>query len=264
MRTRLILTAALVLGLASTAHAEATSEAREWLDRLYGLVQEKPFRMDYLVQLEGEQGGQQINAEVKGDLLQSGPLHSVNNLEMQISGAATDGQVMTIHSRQVSDGEILWAETNLVEMGMNQVAKIEITRLAEIQAEASGLELNQSSMYMDPISQIEMLVSAFDVSVLGVADGEVRLSLVPTEETAAQLEEGLEGGATAHGVLTLREDTAAPVSLVVELGPRMTASLSFSDFEFVDEASIPEGTFSYTPEPGVQVMDLGQLLGMGQ
>ena len=264
MRMRLILTVLMVLGLAPVAHAEATPEAREWLDRLYGLVQEKPFRMDYLVQLEGEQGGQQINAEVEGDLLQSGPLRSVNNLRMQVGGEATGGQVMTIHSRQISDGEILWAETNLVEMGMNQVAKIEIARLAEIQAEASGLELNQSSMYMDPISQIEMLVSAFDVSLLGVADGEVRLSLVPTEETAAQLDEGLEGDATAHGVLTLREDTAAPVSLIVELGPQMTATLSFSNFEFVDEADIPEGTFSYTPEPGVQVLALGQMLGMGQ
>lgn len=263
MKTRLILTLALVLGFTSMARAEATPDARKWLDRLYGLVQEAPFRMDYLIRIDGMQGEQSINAEVKGDLLQNGPTRSVNSLEMQVGGAATGGQTMTVNSRQISDGEVLWAETNLVEMGMTQVAKIDLATLAEIQGEASGLELNQSSMYMDPISQIEMLVSAFDVSVLGVEDGEVRMSLVPTEETAAQIEQEYPGGAAATGLLTLRESDAAPVSLTVSLGEGMKASLDFSNFEILSEADLPEDAFTYTPEPGVQVMDLAPLLKAG-
>lgn len=263
MKTRLLLTFALLLALSPTAHAGASDDARVWLDRLYGLVEESPFRLDYHIRIDAQQGGQAINAEVKGDLLQNGPTHSVNNLEMQVGGAATGGQTMNVHSRQVADGEVLWAETNLVEMGMNQVAKIDLATLAEIQNEASGLELNQSSMYMDPMSQIEQLVSAFDVSVLGVADGEVRLSLVPTEETATTIEQQYPGGATATGVLTLREADAAPVALVVELGDEMRATLEFSNFEKIAEADLPEDAFSYTPDPGVQVMDLAPLLKAG-
>lgn len=263
MRFRLLVAVALVAGATSLARAEATPDARAYLDKLYGLVQESPFRMDYSIRIDGMQGDQEINAEIAGDLLQDGPTHAVNTLKMQVGGAATGGQTMTVHSRQISDGETLWAETNLVEMGMTQVAKIDLATLAEIQGEVSGLELNQSSMYMDPISQLETMISAFDVSVDGTSDGVVRLKLVPTEQTAAQLADEYDTGGSVSGVLTLREDDGVPVSVDVDLGTGMSASLTFTNFEKLSEADLPEDAFTYTPEPGVQVMDLAPLLRSG-
>jgi outer membrane lipoprotein-sorting protein len=257
----LILT--LILGLSGTAHAEATPEAAQWLQQLHDLVANQAFRMDYTIHMTGEQGGQSIVAEIKGDVMQDGPAHAINNLEMEVGSAGADGQSMVVNSRQISDGTVLWAETHLVSMGITQVGKIDLATLAEIQAAGSGLELNQSSMYMDPISQIEMLVSAFDVTVEDSAGETVRLILAPTEETVARMETEMPDGGSAAGTLVLDAVSAVPVSMEISLGTAMNIQIAFSNFETIDREDIPEGTFSYTPEAGTAVTDMAPLLKAG-
>ncbi len=263
MKLRLILTLLLMLGLSAAAHAEATPEAAKWLQQLHDLVENQAFRMDYTIHMTGEQGGQSIVAEIKGNVLQDGPTHSINYLEMEVGGAAAGGESMVVISRQVSDGTVLWAETHLVSLGITQVGKIELATLAEIQAAGSALELNQSSMYMDPISQIEMLVSAFDVTVEESGGETVRLILVPTAETAAQIEARMPEGGSASGALVLDAKSAIPVSMEISLGSTMDIEIAFSNFETIDREDIPEGTFDYTPAEGTTVTDMAPLLKAG-
>jgi outer membrane lipoprotein-sorting protein len=252
-----------MLGLSSTAHAEATPEAAQWLQRLHDLVQDQAFRMDYTIHMTGEQGGQTIVVEIKGDVLQDGPTRSINSMEMEVGGEATGGEAMAVTSRQISDGTVLWAETHLVSMGITQVGKIDLATLAEIQAASSGLELNQSSMYMDPISQIEMLVSAFDVTVEDSTGETVNLILVPTEETIAELESELPEAGNASGTLVLNAANATPVTMDIMLGDAMEIAIAFANFEVVDRGDIPDGTFDYTPEEGTAVTDMAPLLKAG-
>ena len=264
MKLRVTLFLALMLGLSATVHAEATPDAAQWLQRLHDLVQDQAFRMDYTIHMTGEQGGQAIVVEIKGNVLQDGPTHSINSMEMEVGGVATGGgEPMAVTSRQISDGTVLWAETHLVSMGITQVGKIDLATLAEIQAAGSGLELNQSSMYMDPISQIEMLVSAFDVSVEDAAGETVRLILVPTEETAAQIADKMPEGGSAAGALVLDAASATPVSMEISLGASMEIEIAFSNFETIDREDIPEGTFDYTPAEGTTVTDMAPLLKAG-
>ena len=263
MRLRTILILATMLGLSATAHAEATPEAAQWLQRLHDLVQDQAFRMDYTIHMTGEQGGQSIVVEIKGNVLQDGPTHSINSIEMEVGGAATGGEAMAVTSRQISDGTALWAETHLVSMGITQVGKIDLATLAEIQAAGSGLELNQSSMYMDPISQIEMLVSAFDVTVEDSTGETVRLVLVPTRETVAELESEIPEAGDASGILVLDAANATPVTMDISLGATMDIAIAFSNFETIDREDIPDGTFEYAPEEGTVVTDMAPLLKAG-
>ena len=263
MKLRLFLILILTTGLCASAHAEATPAAAEWLQKLHDLVENQAFRMDYAIHMSGEQGGQSIMVEITGNVLQDGPTHSINSLEMEIAGATPDGESMAVNSRQISDGTILWAETNIVSLGMTQIGKIDLATLAEIQAAGSGLELNQASMYMDPISQIEMLVSAFNVTVDESSGETVRLVLVPTAETAARIEEEMPDGSSAIGTLVLDATTAIPVSMEINMGPTMNIEIEFSNFEAIDPADIPEGTFSYTPADPAAVTDMGPLLKSG-
>ena len=264
MKLRLTLILALMLGLSASAHSEATPEAEQWLQRLHDLVQDQPFRLDYTIQMTGEQGGQPIVVGIKGNVLQDGPTHSINSIEMEVGGAAAGGgEPMAVTSRQISDGITLWAETHLVSMGITQVGKIDLATLAEIQAAGSGLELNQSSMYMDPISQIEMLVSAFDVTVEDSAGETVRLILVPTEETAAEIADKMPEGGSAAGALVLDAASAIPVSMEISLGASMEIVIAFANFEALDREDIPEGTFEYTPAEGTTVTDMAPLLKAG-
>jgi hypothetical protein len=112
------------------------------------------------------------------------------------------------------------------------------------------------------MSMLEALVDAFDVSVLEIAEGTVSLSMIPTEETLAAIE--MEGGpGEISGVLTLREEDAAPVAAHVTMAGQMEVMISFDSFETIVVDEIPEGAFSYTPEPGAQVVDLAPLLKAG-
>lgn len=260
MRTRTILSLALALVMASLARAEATPEARAWLDQLAELIAEKPFRMEYVMGFDGMQGETQFSGDATGDLLQVDSTHLATNIAMTVGGEAMGDATMTIRTHTVCDGEFLWAEMNMVDVGMEQVAKISLAELAALQEQQGGLGLGQSSMYMDPISQIEALVSAFDVELLEVSDGKVQLSLAATEETSAQLGAQLEGVDTASGVLTLEESNAAPVSLKLDIGGQVNMSMRFTSFEQLETADIPEGSFQYAPEPDAQVMDLGEMI----
>jgi outer membrane lipoprotein-sorting protein len=261
MKLRIALILAVVLASAGTAQAAADEQATKWLERVFGLVQDKAFQTDYSVQVSGETQGVLVDAKLQGELLQSGAKHYTNALQMEVKMPAMGETPMEVTSNQVSDGEILWTETYVSAMGITQVAKISLSELEEILADQQGLEVGQSSMYMDPMSQLEMLVDAFDVSVLKIAEGEVSLALSATEETRAQFAE-LEDPEIS-GVLVVREEDAVPVSINVAIGTSMTVDMRFEGFELMAPEDVPGDAFVYTPEPGVQVMDLGQMLRAG-
>lgn len=258
----LIITFALLLASAP-AFAEASPEAAEWLDRVHQLVEGKAFRLDYTFSLNGNIEGQAISADAQGNFLQGGPRLSVNELELEAAAGPGSAEKMSIHSRQVADGKVLWAETNMVSMGMTQVGKVDLEVLEEIAAARSGLQLGQSMMFMDPVSQMESLITAFDVVAADGEAGTVNLILTPTAETLAQLGSEVQEPGEMHGVLVLKEEGAVPVSLDVTLGSQLEIRMKFSNFEVLDPADLPEGTFSYTPAEGQNVMDMAPMLKAG-
>jgi hypothetical protein len=181
---------------------------------------------------------------------------------MAMKSPAMGETAMEVNSRQVSDGTTVWAETFVSAMGITQVGKIALADLRALEEESSGVGLGQSSLYMGPMSMLDGLIEAFDVKVIEVVEGTVSLSMTPTAETTAEMaEEGITGEVT--GVLKLREQDAAPVSAHVQMGGEMDVVIEFTAFEKIDAADIPEGTFTYVPEPGAQVVDLAPLLRAG-
>lgn len=266
-RTTRILLATLTtmsfMAAAAPAFAEASPEATKWLDRVRDTVNHQPFRVDYTFELSGSIEGQPMSANAKGNLLQGGPGLSINELDMQAAMGAGGADMMSMHSRQVSDGTMLWAETYIENMGLTQVGKVELAVLREVAAKNSGLELDQSMMFMDPISQIETLVKAFDVEVEEGDAGTVNLLLSPTKATLAQLGTDGADGVEMSGVLVLEKKHALPVSMDVALGKELTIRMDFSSFEILEAQDIPKGTFTYTPEAGVQVVDMAPMFKAG-
>ncbi|RKZ06163.1 hypothetical protein DRQ53_00475 [bacterium] len=263
MKVRIILLLLMLTGLAVQASAEASPEAREWLDRLDALYAGAAFQVDYTLELRVEAQGQTISANAKGNLLQGGPRLSINELEMQAAAGPGGAEMMSVHSRQISDGTTLWAETNMVNMGITQIGTIDLDVLDEFAASSSGIELNQSMMFTDPFAQIDMLIEAFDVVVADGEAGTVNLIMTPTAETTAGFGSDLPEGSEMTGLLVLTREQAVPVSLDVALGSMMQIRMQFTDFELLDRDEIPEGTFTYTPEPGATVTDLTPMLKAG-
>jgi len=260
MKLRMILTLAFVMTWTAGAHAAADEAATKWLEKLFGLVDDHAIRAEYVVTATGEQEGMAIEAKMTGQLLQANGTLYTNNIDMEIKSPAMGDQAMAVTSRQVSDGTTLWAETYVSAMGITQVGKISLAELAELQGQG-GMQMGQSTMFMSPMAMLESIVEAFDVTVLEIAEGTVSLSMRPTAETAAIIEK--EGGQTdVNGVLRLREKDASPVSAKVR-SSGFDVLISFDVFETVAKSDIPEGTFTYTPEPGAMVVDLAPMLRSG-
>jgi outer membrane lipoprotein-sorting protein len=264
MKLRMILTLALVLGSFAGAHAAADEDAAQWMEKLFGLMSDNAVQTDFKVIVSAEIDGQQLNANVTGELIHADPMHYVNSLEMQMVMPGMGSEPMAMTSRQIADGETMWAETHLAAMGMTQIGKISLAELEALMAEQSGLELSESALYMDPMSQLKSILDAFDVSILEITGGEVRLSLVPTAETMKGLAEEMDGkDLDIRGTLILREEDAVPVSAKIMLDPQSRIEMSFENFSLLVRDDIPAETFLYTPPEGAQVVDMAPLLRAG-
>lgn len=262
MKLRMILILALALGTFGQAHAAADEAAQIWLEKLFGLVDSQGVRAEYVVTAKGMEDGMAIEATMRGELLQASESLYTNSIEMEIKAPAMGDQPMAVTSRQICDGTTVWAETFVSAMGITQVGKIALSDLQKIQAAKGELELGQSTLFMSPMSMLESLVEAFDITVLEIAGGKVSLSLTPTEEAVAKL--GADGGLDqTSGILELREADATPIAAHVSMSSEMDVVISFQVFETIVVGDIPEGTFSYTPEPGAQIIDLAPLLKSG-
>ena len=264
MKLRMILTLALLLGTFASAHATADEDAAKWMEKMFGLMADNAVQTDFAVIVDAEIQGQSLKADVKGELIHADTNHYVNSLEMQMVMPGMGTEPMTMTSRQVADGETMWAETHLASLGMTQIGKISLAELDAMMKEQSGLELGESALYMDPMSQLESIVEAFDVSVIEIAGGLVSLSLAPTAETMESLAAQMEGQSLdIQGTLILREEDAVPVSATVRIDPKSQIEISFENFSLLVRDDIPKDTFLYTPPEGAQVVDMAPLLRAG-
>ena len=265
MKLRMILTLALLLGTFASAHAAADEDAAKWMEKMFGLMADNAVQTDFAVIVDAEVQGQSLKADVKGELIHADTNHYVNSLEMQMVMPGMGTEPMTMTSRQVADGETMWAETHLASLGMTQIGKISLAELDAMMKEQSGLELGESALYMDPLSQLETILDAFDVSVIEISEGVVSLALAPTDETlkSMQTAESALDSLDVSGVLRLREEDAVPVSATITLDANSQIEMSFENFSLLVREDIPEDTFVYTPPEGAQVVDMGPLMRAG-
>lgn len=264
MKLRMILTSLLVLGSFASAHAAADEDAAKWMEKLFGLIADNAIQTEFTVVVAAEAEGQQINATVKGDLIHADPKHYVNALQMEMLMPAMGDTPMSMTSRQVADGETMWAETHIASLGMTQIGRISLAEMEELFAAQNGLEVGESALYMDPVSQLETLVEHFDIAVIEIADGLVTLSMAPTDEAMKGLAEEMDGkDLDIEGTMILREEDAVPVSATVRLDANSRIDMSFENFSLLVRDDIPEETFTYTPPEGAEVVDMGPLLRAG-
>ena len=114
-------------------------------------------------------------------------------------------------------------------------------------------------------TQLETILDAFHVSVVGIEEGLVSLALAPTEETLASMKDGEQAfeELDVNGILRLREEDAVPVSATISLDANSQIEMTFENFSLLVREEIPEDTFLYTPPEGAQVVDMGPLMRAG-
>ena len=265
MKLRMFLTLVLALGSVAGAHAAADEDAAKWMEKLFGLVSNNAIQTEFTVTVNAQVQGQPLTADVSGDLIHADPRHYVNSLQMEMMMPGMGDAPMTMTSRQVADGETMWAETHITSLGMTQVGKISLAEMEELFAGQKGFEIGESALYMDPLSQLETILDAFDVSVIEIAEGLVSLALAPTEETMKSMlaAEGTPDSLEISGVLRLREEDAVPVSATITLDANSQIEMSFENFSLLVREDIPEDTFLYTPPEGAQVVDMAPLMRAG-
>jgi hypothetical protein len=251
---RLRAAAVVITGLAASfapAHAGATPEARAWLDKMTAAQSAAPLRFDYDGTVVIDQGGQRMDALMKGTIVR----RDRNRLRMDLTvSVAVPGRSDKVETRTlaVADGKTMWTETSgPATGGQKVVVKVALEALERPAAPDAVLGGLGS---LDPLRQIELLVDAFDLEVAQQSDQEVTLLGAMTEETRRRL--SAKGGAAADiskVKLVIEKRSALPREVRIG-GERPLVTMRFSKYERVNP---DPALFQYTPAPDVKVLEMG-------
>jgi len=243
--------AILSLFAAAPAFADSSADAVGWLDKLSAATEQGAFS----VNLDGEVGmaqmGQDVTAKLAGAMTRKDEKHLRMQMKVKIAMSGTE---MEMSMLSVADGSTLWTEMENPMFGGKQVMKIGLDRIDALRE--SG-QLAAAPGGSDPLGEIRALQDKFDFEVETLADDLVTLTGKPKPETVEQLGEEL---ADTSVRLVLGRETGFPVEMTMG-GERPVMTMRFSDFTRLDETQLPADTFSYAPPDGVQVMDLGGMVG---
>jgi outer membrane lipoprotein-sorting protein len=253
MRKILTIMTLALLAVSSSAVAESTPEAKEWLEKLASSYKERSFSVGYDASMQMTQMGQTTSMTMDGQMSQQDRKHLRMNLTMEIGLPGAEGGLQ-IKVLSVADGELMWLEMENPMVGGRQVLKLPLDKLSEL---AKTNPMAASAANMDPVGQIEQLAEMFDFEVGEAAEKTVTLQAEMTEETLKKLAPQLppeEAAMYERFVLVLDKKSAFPIEVRVG-GEQPLLVMNFHDLEFHD--SFEEGTFNYTPPEGVQVTDLG-------
>lgn len=247
------LAAGLVLAAAPAASAQ---DANAWMEKLSKLAG-KSFTTDMTSSVESEA----MTMSMKGSYAYADAKKFAMDMAMKITNPAMGmNDPMDMKMKMVADGTTLWMEMESPMMGGQQVMKLGVDHLDKL--EEMGMSMNMSgSSEMDPVAQVKELASMADFGVPKVENGKVILSGPLNEKGLENLSEA----STQMGIeltdimIVLDEKTAFPQEFALSAGDQKVVTSSFSNTKFPEE--IDPSRFSYTPPEGVDVMDLGAMMG---
>lgn len=250
---------------AASVQAEATPDARAWLEKMVSFYDRGPFSVSYSADMRVAQEGQTMSMDMQGQLTHTDPKHMRMDISMDMLMPGAGDGPLQMKMLVVIDGETVWVDMDNPMMGGRRVMKMSYE-----QAEQSGGNMGLTNLKnMDPVSQMKEMMDKFDFQVVREEGGEVILSAPIDPDALArmgQMGQMIHGQSTEGWEMVLVLDAEDAVPKEVRMGPtdEPMMTMRFSDWEFYGAAGAPAGTFDYTPPEGVQVMDLGAMQGGAQ
>lgn len=259
---KLSICACLALGLTTAVLAEATPEAKQWLEKMAQMESDKAFSMDFVTEMQMTQGDQTMSMTGNGTMLKLDATHLTGSVEMTMSGIPGMGD-MSMKMKMVADGTHYWMDMDNPMSG-RMVGKMTLEQFQQMQ-ESGQAGMGGGPQPFDPMDQVKELQRLFDLSVDGVSDGRVTLRGLLNQEALGEISQGQQFDAMGVNamVMVLDEETALPQEMRIETaaGPLMT--MRFENVKVMDPAAVDKDKFNFTPPEGVQVMDLGAMMGGG-
>ncbi len=242
-RTTLLVAFCLALLMPMTASAQ---DAEHYLSKMLEIYNE-PFKADYTMTMEMNQGGMAMSMEGSGDMTYSDATHMMLNVDMSMKMPGSD-QGMNMKMKTIADGTNTWTEMDNPMMG-KQVMKMDIAK-AQAMAEEQGMSSNPGQ---SPLEQIKQLQEYFDFKVAGKSDGKVRLEGVVKADAPAQIQEA---GPMAEGLVIMLDEKTSMLD-AFEMGPvgAPVMVMSMSNYKKLSASDVPASMFTYEPPAGVTVID---------
>jgi outer membrane lipoprotein-sorting protein len=257
MKKSKILVAVALLALVTTAAlAGATPDAQKWLEKM---VERKDasFTADYSFDATMAQMGQQMKIAMTGKMMQKDASHTRMEMTTAMTMPGMD-EPMNMDMLNVKDGSTMWMQIKNPMMG-EQIMKLELAKLEDVE---SSNPMARNLKNADVVAQVHDLIEKGDFKVAGETGDSVTLTSPVTEAMVsgfgAKLEDLPEDSRTV--TLMLDKKNAFPREFMVG-GAEPMLHFRFENLEFTD--AFADGTFSYTPPEGANVMDLSTMMGMG-
>lgn len=258
---KLLLPAALLLSLAPAALAQDAEkpglpeEVKVWVDKIDKLVGQ-PAEYDLSMKVDMVAQGQKLKMDNTGHIMMLDAQHMRATMNMKLTMAPMDPMDMTL--KMVSDGQTLWIESDNPMMG-KQVMKADIKHMEKLQQ--SGMGMGPGSG-MNQLEQVRDLFENYYHNFKVVeADGKVEITGDISQEILesqdyAEME-------LKHFRMVLDAKTGFPLETAMNDGTKDVVLIGMSNLKFLKKEDIPEDAFAYTPPEGVNVMDIGAMLGGG-
>ena len=238
----------LILGAALLAAPTAllAQDADAYLEKLLNMY-DTPFSANYGMTMTMNQGGMTMSMDGSGSMTYRDETHMVMNMELSMKMPGSD-QGMSMNIRTVSDGTTSWTEMENPMTG-KQVMKMDIAKAKEMSAQ-QGVAANAGS---SPIEQLRTLQQYYDFSVAGKSGGNVTL----TGSMKADAPDSIKQGGPMVETMTLVMSENGGRLQRFELGPAGEPAMvmTMNDYRELSASDVPDSMFSYTPPPGVTVID---------
>lgn len=243
-----------LLGVVSPAAIRAQDDALPWLQKMLTLYEKAPFSLDFTLdaKIPTPQGGSTFDMEGSGSVLYLDQTHMRMTMAVTTAFPGADSP-MEMKLFTVADGQHIWSEIDNPMMGAKQVMKMS---LADVEAAASKAGMmGLLSGGADPISSLRKLQEVMTFVVIDAGGDPVVLEGTPNETMRQQLTDAPEG--LREGKLRLAIDRESGAPRWMTLGPPESPvmKMTFEAVSFLGASGTPEGSFSYTPPPGVQVIE---------
>lgn len=175
-------------------------------------------------------------------------------MEMTAPGADSPVKVELLG---VSDGEVVWVETDNPTGGGSQVLRMPLGKLEQI---ADTTPWARNFTRMDPVGQVEDLAELFDFEVVERSQWAVTLRADMTGEglqAAKEVFPGIDPKALTELVLVIDVNSGFPKEMRVgSHNPVMVMRFT----KPVRLSEVDETLFVYTPPEGAALTDLGALI----
>jgi outer membrane lipoprotein-sorting protein len=247
---------ALVIFTSTAFAGETDPAAKPYLERMIAIYEKAPMSMDFRAEMTIP--SQEIAMKMKGEMVFLDQLHFRMEMEMQVKAPGQDEMMMDMF--MVSDGEIFWNEVRNPPQPV-MVTRMPMEEMMKMQ-ESMGMKAFMGGGTMDPATMMEVMEQVMTIRLLEKRDGKVYLSgiLDPeyAETTAANpMFGGQENPGDLSFLFVLDEANIYPMEMRMRVDETDFMVMTFGEeITYLDKATLPPDTFTYTPPEGVEVMDI--------